>query len=545
MDNDWKRPGAATALLFLIAAAMSGLLLVHRLETGGDNLDFLQMAKSIQQGHPGEIIGWPRPAGYAVFVLAWLGALGMRLDGGALFALSAGTVYALKLAGVLLFAGSALVVHAWARRVLGDRRWAFGLALLYAVNQHVAAWASVIGAETLFVLLVFLGLLLWERYAAEDGSARLLWAFVAVAVACMFTKYQGLVLGASYGAWVLLYRRRSGRAWAAGLVLFAFFLVSVGLMVLGNPFCLTHVVASDPYASGETITWGARFATAARTYSLSWPDLVVPKFLGYHGVFAKAGLGFLAWPFTLAVLGAMGVGLVATLRRGVRPAHVFLGCFYALLFVWPDFLFRYLMPMLPFGLWFLIEGVRAAGRWGARRFPRRSADLPVYALLAALIAWSGAVNAFAGAKNWRNIVRLRALPAWAPERYRISREDDFAEFIEGCQWFRENVDAGAVVFCRKALFGELAAARPCVYYTSSSTPENLWEALVASADRAPTYLLRDTFGAASTYGRLREQLVTPLLQANAAELMLVHRFASGAEVYRITPSGRTQHGAGF
>ena len=63
MDNDWKRPGAATALLFLIAAAMSGLLLVHRLETGGDNLDFLQMAKSIQQGHPGEIIGWPRPAG--------------------------------------------------------------------------------------------------------------------------------------------------------------------------------------------------------------------------------------------------------------------------------------------------------------------------------------------------------------------------------------------------------------------------------------------------------------------------------------------------
>ena len=157
MSIDWKRTDWPSACVFLVALAMASGLLMHRLETGGDNLDFLQMAKSIQQGHPGEIIGWPRPAGYAVFILAWLGALGMRLDPGALFALSAGTIYALKLAGVLLFAGSALVVHAWARRLFGDRRWAFGLALLYAMNQHVAAWASVIGAETLFVFLVFLG----------------------------------------------------------------------------------------------------------------------------------------------------------------------------------------------------------------------------------------------------------------------------------------------------------------------------------------------------------------------------------------------------
>ncbi|HRT05565.1 MAG TPA: hypothetical protein P5204_07700 [Kiritimatiellia bacterium] len=371
MPFDWKRIDWPSACVFLVALAMAGGLLVHRLETGGDNLDFLQMAKSIQQGHPGEIIGWPRPAGYALFILAWLGAFGLRLDGGALFALSAGEIYALKAGGILLFALSALVVQAWARRLLDDRRWAFGLALLYATNQHVAAWASVIGAETLFVFLVFLGVLLWERYAAEESSGRL-WAFVAVAVACMFAKYQGLVLGASFGGWVILFRRRSGRAWAAGGVLFVFFLISVGLMVLGNPFCLRHVVSSDPYASGATVTWGARLAAAARTYSLSWPDLVAPKFLGYHGVLAKAGAGFLAWPFTLGVLGLMALGLVATLRRGVRPAHVFLGGFYALLFVWPDFLFRYLMPMLPFGLWFLIEGFRAAGRGLARRFPRGS-----------------------------------------------------------------------------------------------------------------------------------------------------------------------------
>lgn len=544
MPMDWKRTDWLSAGIFCVAFATGALLFMHRLETGGDNLDFLLMAKSIQQGSWGDVIRWPRPAGYAVFILGWLGALGMRLDGGPLFALSAGAIYALKTAGILLFALSALVVQAWARRLLGDRRWAFGLALLYAMNQHVAAWASVIGAETLFVFLVFLGLLLWERYAAEGDPPRCLWAFVAVAVACMFAKYQGLVLGASFGAWVVLFRRRSRRAWAAGGVLFVFFLISVGLMVLGNPFCLQHVVSSDPYASGAPVTWGTRIAAAARTYSLSWPDLVAPKFLGYHGVFAKAGAGFLAWPFSLGVLGVMALGLVSTLRRGVRPAHVFLASFYALLFVWPDFLFRYLMPMLPFGLWFLVEGLRAAGRWIARRFPRGSPELPAVVALAALVVWSGAVNAFAGVKNWRNVVQLRALPAWAPERYRISREDDFAEFIEGCQWFRDHAEPEAVVFCRKALFGELAARRPCVYYTSSKTPDELWQALAASAGRAPTYLLRDTFGADSTYGRLREQLVTPLLQERAGELELVRRLESGAEIYRIAPTERERHGSG-
>lgn len=544
MSIDWKRTDWLSACIFFVALATGGLLFMHRLETGGDNLDFLLMAKSIQQGRWGDVIRWPRPAGYAAFILSWLGALGMRLDGGPLFALSTGAIYALKTAGVLLFALSALVVQAWARRLLDDRRWAFGLALLYAMNQHVAAWASVIGAETLFVLLVFFGLWLGERCAAEGDPPRCLWAFVAVAVACMFAKYQGLVLGASFGAWVVLFRRRSGRAWAAGGVLFVFFLASVGLMVLGNPFCLRHVVSSDPYASGASVTWGARFATAARTYSLSWPDLVAPKFLGYHGVFSKAGLGFLAWPFSAGVMGLMALGLATTLRRGVRFAHVFLGSFYLLLFVWPDFLFRYLMPMLPFGLWFLIEGLRAAGRWMARRCPRWTPGLPAVVALVALVAWSGAVNAFAGVKNWRNIVRLRELPAWAPERYRISREDDFAEFIEGCQWFRDHAEPEAVVFCRKALFGELAADRSCLYYTGSKTPEELWQALAASAERAPTYLLRDTFGADSTYGRLREQLVTPVLQERAGELALVERFESGAEIYRITPAEPDRHGSG-
>ena len=518
---------------------MGTMLLMHRIETGGDNLDFLLMAKSIQAGRWGDILGWPRPAGYSFFILGVLALFGRPMDASPLFSLSGGAVYVLKFAGVAVFALSSVAVYAWARRVLGDRRGAFGLAMLFAANQHVAAWSSVIGAEALFILFAFLSLFLWESYAArDDASGRgWLWSFVAAAVACMFSKYQGLMVGAAFGPWVLLFRRRSRGAWAAGLVLLVFFLFSIVLMLIGNPFCLTHVVASDPYGYGERVGWLVRIGNALRTYTWSWPDLVVPKVVGPYGLLSVAGMGGLSWPFSILAMGLLLTGLIATLRKSRRPSHVFLACFYVLLFAWPDFLFRYLVPMLPFGLWFLIEGLRVVAKPLVRRVPSLSEGRFLSVLLGLLVVWSVAVNAFAGIKNWRNIVELRDLPAWAPERYRISREDDFADYIEGCQWIRDHLEPEAVVFVRKALFAEWASERRCAYYSAFSAPDELWAAMAASAERSPTYVLRDTFAVSSTYGRVREQLLSPLFRSQADGFSLVHRMDSGVEVHRIQPHG--------
>lgn len=516
---------------------MGLLLLMHRIETGGDNLDFLLMAKSIQMGQWGEIVGWPRPAGYALFILSFLGTLGIRLDASSFFSLTSAAIYSLKIAGVGLFALSAVAVYAWGRRVLDNRRWALGLALLFATNQHVAAWSSVIGAEALFILLAFSSLFLWESYAARDeaNGRWFLWSFVLTATACMFTKYQGLMVGASFGVWVLFCRLRSKPAWTAGMVLLTFFLFSIGLMLLGNPFCLTHVVASDPYGYGEQVSWFTRLGSALKTYTLAWPDLVAPKVLGGHGILSLAGLRALTTPFSIFVGLVLLVGLASSLRKGVRPSHVFLACFYVLLLLWPDFLFRYLVPMLPFGLWFLIEGLLAITRAIQQRLPSVTRTRLVLPIVVLLLFWGLAANGFAGIKNWRNIVRLWNQPAWDAERYRISREDDFAEYIEGCQWFRDHAEHNAVVFSRKALFAELASSRSCQYYSGYNDPEALWTAMEGRAQHGPTYLLRDTFTPDSTYGKVRERLLTPLLATHAAHLSLVHRFDSGVEIYRVLP----------
>jgi hypothetical protein len=157
--------------------------------------------------------------------------------------------------------------------------------------------------------------------------------------------------------------------------------------------------------------------------------------------------------------------------------------------------------------------------------------------LAVLLAWFATTDAFAGAKNWRNIVALRNEPPWVPERYRLSREDDFADYIEAGQWIGSNAPPDAIVFCRKALFIELAAQRDCAYYSSSASPEELWGAVQAAAAKRPVMVLRDNFPAASTYGRLRESLLMPMLRGHADVWSPIHATAGGSEVL-LLESGR-------
>jgi hypothetical protein len=92
-------------------------------------------------------------------------------------------------------------------------------------------------------------------------------------------------------------------------------------------------------------------------------------------------------------------------------------------------------------------------------------------------------------------------------------------------------------YSRKALFAELAAGRHSEYYSAFRTPDALWDAMVRRAEQRPTYVLRDTFHPGTTYGRIREQLLTPLLHSRADQLALVHRFESGAEIYLLSPGG--------
>ena len=513
---------------------MGTALFVHRLETGGDNLDFLLMARSIHAGNWHAVVQWHHPMGYPLLLATVLGIRGAWLDIYPLFHLTPGMILWMKCAGILLFSATAVFVYLLAGLLLKSRKKAFIAALLFATNQTLAAWSSVLCAETYLTLLLMASLYLWEKHAQQTpkgGGSPYLWGILPLFALAIIAKHQGLILCASYGIWVLCLRRKYWREWVAGGILFLAFALAVGCILQGRAFPLLHFVESDPYRAGTDLGWLFRLKSASCVYSTGWADLLIPKIFGCYGVLDLAGMDALILPGSILVFLLLALGFAGSLREGVRPSHIVFACFYAMLFAWPDFLPRYLFPVCPLGLLFFLRGLFGIGivlrRWCGRWIRH------AWWVLYGLVGWCLAVNAFAGIKNWRNIVAIRNKSAWAAERYRISREDDFADYMEACEWAKLHLETNAVLFARKGTFAELASERAAQYYTLWNSPEDLWEAMSLAGENGPAYLLRDNFDPASTYGRMREQLVTPLLRAHEERLPIVKAFDSGVEIRRI------------
>lgn len=526
------RTGIVVALVALLAAT---LLFVHRVETGGDNLDFLMLAKSLQQHQWTDAFAWPRPPGYAAFLAVLLGVAGYRMDG-AMFWIEPAAFYMAGAANAVVFALAAAAVYAWALRVVRRKGLAAWIGLLFATNQILAARSTVISAEPLLMMLTYAALALWERDAGEKKPAcGRLFAFAALASLAMYVKFQGLALAPALALWILVFWKTARPRIPAAAIVGAFAALALVLQWYTNRFCLTHVVASDPYGLGHAVSWGARLRNAAVVYSWGGADFAVPKILEDYGLLDLVGLGSLSWQYVALIWLLIAIGLVVTVRGGVRLSHFYLLGFGAMLLAWPDFVSRYLTPVVPIGLWLLLEGIDTVAAGWARLIRGRAAPVPVWtaAILGALLAWGVAVDLFAGAKNWRNIVALRDLPPWAPERYVISREDDFADYMAAGRWLGSNTPPGAVVFCRKALFTELAARRHCEYYSSASTPDELWQRIVAASRTDPVFVLKDNFAAESTYGRIRELRLLPALRAHAGDLEPLYRTEGGSIIYRI------------
>lgn len=512
---------------FVLGLGTALLLIVHRLETGGDNLDFILLARSLQHGQWADVLGWPRPAGYSAFIAGLLKTAGMSLSAG-LFYVSPAAIYLIKAVNVILYGLLAAAFCLFLERV-SSPRIALAGGVLLALNQSLAAPASFIVAETLFSLMV-MAVLVVAASASRDRDLRPLEVvtFIVLSILAVNVKYQGVALLGGLALCMLINRRWGRGEWIAA----AFLGTAVALLALlqwrGNSFCLTHVVATDPYGTGATLTWAERLTRFAITYTSAWPEMLVPKLMGPTGVLGLAGLSWAVWPVIAVTMAIMVTGFVSSWRRcGFLLAHGFFLAFYGLLAIWPDFLGRYLLPIVPLGLWFLLEGLAAATRRMSQRI------FPV--LVIAMVSWCLAVNAYAGVKNWRNIWNFRNLPPWAPERYVVSREDDFADYLRAGEWLRDHSPTNALIFCRKALFIELAAGRHCTYYSTYASPDAFYDALRNAALQQPVYVLKDAFPQNSTYGRVRENLLVPALRGHEAFVERVHATAGDSEIYRVLP----------
>lgn len=530
---------ALLGLLLLGAGLLTGFLLfMHRLGSGGDNLDYLIYIRSLMNGEWDVIKGWRYPPGYPIAAALALSVSGMEIP----FLLSNLTnepIYFLHALNIVFFAFAAVVFWLKVENTSTPAWIPFTAALLWAVNQTSAATASQIASEPLFLLLSMVALGCW-RSATNDPSTRLgnLLLAMIVTTLCLLTRTAGLAVVATALFMAAWNWRRLEHPWQTLAAAAIPFFVYAAYVLVTQQTAYMEVMLRGSFgeheASQPLVT---RLLANGTVYLRSSVDLLLPKVMGTYGILDLAGLIFLEVAYGLVILVLLFIGLIAYIRKhGVTIGLVYVAATLGMILVQPYRENRYLIPILPFLMIYWLNGLHYAwgflpkifggkGRW-------RSFGIAFLALLA---LWNVAVNGYAGVKNWRNIIMLRHQPAWAPERYILSRENDFADFIAASIWLGQHVPTNSIIYSRKPSFTYLASGRHAVPTLTILTHHDLWREVSQQATQHPVYIINDVFTPGSFYAVTRQRIIEPFLEEYNDHVIVVHESVQGTTVVEIKP----------
>ena len=276
-----------------------------------------------------------------------------------------------------------------------DPRLAAFLALLTTLNylwmQHVT---RTVHSESSYLFFSLLSLLLVGRYERERTRVGSLYLAVGAMAISYFIRTVGITLIAACAVYLLLkreYRRALVVCLLFALLIFPWVYrnISVGASpftqdygnlfwlkdwwhpeqgIIGGPGDLVlrvfrnvwgHISQSAPWLFFPSLGMGgARLLTWLQALGLDW----VPAFVGF------------------AVTIAMAIGFVTQLKRGPSLLDLYLIFYGGMILLAPWFTFRNLFPVLPFLLYYLLLGLRAAGRQLGRM-----AWVPAYASRGAVV----------------------------------------------------------------------------------------------------------------------------------------------------------------
>jgi hypothetical protein len=368
------RLGATRLLAAILAghALLAWQLRSRGIFTFGDDAAYLLLGRALrafsyrEMQFVGEPIAARFPPGYPG-LLAILGSLfGERLD-------------VIAVAGIVLSASGI-----WALFDVVRRRWstetALAAAALVAINPALSSYAAVPASETMFTTLVLWSLWAADRMDATRGSAGSGRGNAALAIAlgigAALTRSAGLTLPlALFAHWV--WRRR----WRAAVVAGALTTLFVGGWLAWTTVAprrdvrLSYIDDAVRPAGGEESfarTLANRLAANVPAYAgqVSLSQLPVP-------ITGRTIADNVGWVVLLG--GLFLVGALSAWRRW-HAALTYVLAYCALLAVWPYLLDRFLTPMMPFALTFIVIGAAALGE---RLWRRDVAVVAVTGLLAA------------------------------------------------------------------------------------------------------------------------------------------------------------------
>ncbi len=360
----------------LLLALLAGLAFLNPyLDSDGDNAGFLVLAKSIASGRGFTSINFPEYIPHTLYyplyplilspiVAAWPGN------------------YLLPKLPSLVFA----VVFVWAvwnafRRRVGAGLCTLGLfAAAVALNRHVAEHAAATLTDVPYFAFSFLALA-WAEARGEQARFQDGLALGALTAAAYMTRPVGITLVAAVlAAWLL--RKR----WAAVAAAAAILSIVMGVWswrnativtsenrfenpVFGNGSYRAHILARDSYRPD-------RGQVTPVEFFMAWRARILANFNGVGKVahpaytLAEAALGRPnEMPVVLSglVILVIFVGWARWVRAGPGALELYMFFYLAAATLYPAVRLRYVLPIMPLALFYLVRGTDAVVNWARRR----------------------------------------------------------------------------------------------------------------------------------------------------------------------------------
>lgn len=573
MSNTAHRPGGrppalslqVTACVLLTLSACA-LTFNPALDTGGDNAEYLTLGRALAHGHgyrmtaepdaPTETKRWP---GYPVFLAGTIWLTGENLG-------------ILKATSVICTVGAAVLAWLYLRRQQPAVWWIPAAAVaLFVLNEDTLHYASSLYAEALFILLSLAALVLLERAAALTGPGRMLSALGSafLCASAIYVRPHGLALVPAAFAFLVL-RKQIRMAVAVPLII----AVALGpwawrqsrATASGEHTYVAKTLATteeDSRGVSEARKYADRITRNAAAHFLSMGQTILarPAHVGFvppapiaasepassqslpaveqQAAFsagpARAGIdpGRIS-RYLLAAIVLMGA--VVTWRGAGSAAHWYVIFTFALLLVTPWPRGRYLVPLLPFFAWFLVEAILWAGDRTGRWLGEARARTLAQAGVAAVCALALLLTAMAASQQTIVNLRNRGLPWWAPERY-AHEGLDLANYMAAAAWLRDNTPGDAIVVARKPYLVYWVSGRVSRMVWAESV-EGSWQGFQALTERGPVYVIEDAFGDRYDQRAQSRTWWAPALAEHSSEVQLVHETAPPpVRVWRMLSQG--------
>ncbi len=338
------------------------------------------------------------------------------------------------------------------------------LMLLCAVSPWIVEYSGLILTEMPYLAVSMAALLFLQRYD-ENGRAKDRWFAALFLVLSVYARHFGIVFIPAVLLFFFLRRRWKDAAFYALVFLFSLApLLYRSLQVLVRESVLRAQIYSAQYEPVSFVQAVSRMVHTAGTYIGSYLPDILFRSLSEGTVLRQVDgslnplIGLkIALGCLLSVL--IVIGAARTARRRPTMVHYYLAMHAVLGLAVNAYIARYLVPLMPFLYWFLLEGI---GGFSQRQ------EGSAHALRAARIA----VVFLAGISLLNSGIFLwQARVAPAPAR--------ISAFVECNRWLKSHAPAQSRVLSRKPAYTTVVSGLPAAGYIFSARADDQVRAIVS------------------------------------------------------------------